>query len=212
MNTRRHSLPVPLSMPILVATLGLSAAPVWADRSDRDKPVNLEANRITIDEGKKVQILEGNVVLVQGTLTIRAEKLVVTQDANGFQKGVAYSGAGRLATFRQKREGKDEYIDGEAERIEYDSKADKAELFDKAYIKSGLDEVQGQYISYDAKTENYLVTGGSPAAGAGKGGRQERVRAVIQPKNRDAGKPSGTSGATAPPKPVTGIDAAKQGE
>lgn len=173
---------------VLCLALTLATTQVGAEKGDRDKPVNLEANRLTVDEGKKVQILEGNVQLVQGTLIIKAEKLVVTQDANGFQKGVAYSGGGRLATFRQKREGKDEYIDGEAERIEYDSKAEKTELFDKARIKSGLDEVQGQYISYDAKTENYLVTGG-PAGAAGKGNRQERVHAVIQPKNRDGGKP-----------------------
>ena len=205
MKARRRSLP------LLIATLALSTTAVWADRADRDKPVNLEANRLTVDEGKKVQLLEGNVQLTQGTLTIRAEKLVVTQDANGFQKGVAYGGAGRLATFRQKREGKNDYIDGEAERIEYDNKADKTELFDKAHIKSGLDEVQGQYISYDAKTENYLVTGGSPATGAGKSGRQERVHAVIQPKNRDGGKPATTAPASSPvpQKPTTDAGIAK---
>jgi lipopolysaccharide export system protein LptA len=200
MNILRRGLSSPLWLCIAIAALALSATPVRADRGDRDKPVNLEANRLTVDEGKKVQVLEGNVQLVQGTLTIRAEKLVVTQDASGFQKGVAYSGGGRLATFRQKREGKDEYIDGEAERIEYDSKAEKTELFDKAYIKSGLDEVRGQYISYDAKTENYLVTGGSSPASAGKGGRQERVHAVIQPKNRDSAK-SAIAAPSGPAKP-----------
>lgn len=174
----------------IVAGLALVALPALAERSDRDKPVNLEANRITVDEKRKVQIFEGNVQLVQGTLVIRAEKLVVTQDADGFQKGIAYGGSGRPATFRQKREGKDEFVEGEAERIEHDGKAEKTELFDRARIKSGLDEVQGQYISYDAKTENYLVTSGVPAAGVSKGGSGERVRAVIQPKNRDTDKPS----------------------
>jgi lipopolysaccharide export system protein LptA len=205
----------PLRLPVLLATLALATAPAWADRSDRDQPVHLEANRLTVDEAKKVQILEGNVQLVQGTLTIRAEKLVVTQDANGFQKGIAYAGGGRLATFRQKREGKNEYVDGEAERIEYDSKADKAELFDKAHIKSGLDEVQGQYISYDAKTENYLVTGGSPLAGSTKSGKQERVHAVIQPKNRDPGKaapPASPNPALPPKQPAAEAASAKPAE
>jgi lipopolysaccharide export system protein LptA len=185
MNAIRHAF-VCATLPV---ALILNAGSALAERADRDRPINLEANRITIDEAKKVQIFEGNVHLVQGSMTIRADKIVVSQDAEGFQKGTAHSGSGRLATFRQKREGKDEYIDGQAERIEYNSKAEKLELFGQAHVKSGLDEVQGQYISYDGKTENYLVTGGSPEAG--KPGKSERVRAVIQPKQKESGKPSG---------------------
>lgn len=183
MNIPCRLLPAIATLIFLLAT-----SPAQAERADRDKPVNLEANRITVDDAKKVQILEGNVHLVQGTLVIRAEKLIVSQDADGFQKGIAHSGGGRLATFRQKREGSDEFVEGEADRIEYNGKTDKVELFNQARIKSGLDEVHGQYISYDGKSENYLVTGGSPDAG--KGGGTERVRAVIQPKNKDAGKPA----------------------
>jgi lipopolysaccharide export system protein LptA len=169
----------------------LMTQPVLAERGDRDQPVNIEANRITVDEARKVQVFEGNVQLSQGTMVLRAEKLVVSQDANGYQKGVAYAGNGRPASFRQKREGKNEYIEGEAERIEHDSKAEKAELFNKARIKSGLDEVHGQYISYDARSENYVVSGTSPDASAEQAATQGRVRAVIQPKNRNADKPAG---------------------
>lgn len=184
MSTLRSDLSA-VTATLLAATLvAFPALPAHAERTDRDKPVNLEANRITVDDAKKVQVFEGNVQLVQGTLVIRAEKLVVSQDADGFQKGIAYGGAGRLATFRQKREGKDEYIDGEAERIEYDGKADKAELFGKARVTSGRDEVEGQYISYDGKTENYVVTGGSPQAARSGASTTERVRAVIQPKKK----------------------------
>jgi lipopolysaccharide export system protein LptA len=179
------------ALPALVAALLLTiAVPTLAERGDRDQPVNIEANRITVDEAKKVQVFEGNVQLVQGTLVIRAEKLVVSQDANGYQKGIAYGSSGHLATFRQKRDGKDEFVDGEAERIEHDAKSEKTELFVRAHVKSGLDEVQGQYISYDAKTENYLVTGGIPGSAPAPGASPDRVRAVIQPKNRDAEKTS----------------------
>jgi lipopolysaccharide export system protein LptA len=175
--------------PLLAAIAILPTHPARAERADRDKPVNIEADRITVDDIKKIQVFEGNVQLSQGTLVIRAEKLVVTQDANGYQKGVAYAGGGRAANFRQKRDGKDEYVEGEAERIEHDSKAEKTELFNKARIKSGLDEVHGQYISYDAKSENYLVSGNTPA-GTAQSAPQERVRAVIQPKNKEADKPA----------------------
>lgn len=168
------------TLTILYAAMLLASSHVLAERADRDKPVHLEAARVTVDDVKRVHIFEGNVVLSQGSLAIRTAKLVVTQDADGFQKGVATSGEGGLARFRQKREGKDEYIDGEAERIEYDSRGEKAEFFNRAFVKSGADEVRGHYISYDGRTEQYLVTA---TPGASPGSKEGRVTAIIQPKN-----------------------------
>lgn len=183
----------PLRAVLAAATLAFAcAAPARAERADRDKPVNLEAARITVDDAKKVHVFEGNVSLAQGTLLLLADKVVVSQDADGFQKGIAY---GNPARFRQKREGRDEYIEGEAERIEYDARSERAEFFGKAKVKSAGDEVKGAYIGYDAVTERYLATAtangadGKPVRGDG------RVRAVIQPKGNKGG-------ATAPAAPT----------
>lgn len=178
MKTPAHSLI------LLLACGAFAAGTVHAERADREKPVNLEAARVTVDDIKRVHIFEGNVVLTQGTLVIKSAKLVVTQDEQGFQKGVATGGADGLARFRQKREGRDEYVDGEGERIEYDSRTEKAEFFVRAYVKSGMDEVRGNYIFYDGITEQYLVTA---TPGAKPGSESGRVRAIIQPKNAKAG-------------------------
>lgn len=178
MNASRY-----LSIALLCCTLPFQ---VLAEKADRDQPVNLEADRITVDDANKLHILEGKVKLIQGTLIIHCEKLVVRQDAAGFQQGTATGGAGGLARFRQKREGKDEYIDGEAERIVHDARNDKTEFFQRAMVRSGADEVHGQYISYDGHTENYLVTGGT----AGDKSPGQRVHAVIQPKSRPAATPA----------------------
>ncbi|HAF55427.1 MAG TPA: lipopolysaccharide transport periplasmic protein LptA [Thauera sp.] len=151
-----------------------------AEKADRDQPVNIEADRLTVDDRNKVHIFEGNVILTQGTLVIRGDKLVVTQDAAGFQNGVATASGNRLATFRQRRDGSTEYVEGEAERIEYDSRSEKAKLFNRAKVTSGGDQVIGHYIEYDAITENYLATN---APGSKPGTAPSRVRAVIQPKS-----------------------------
>ncbi|MFA7268602.1 MAG: lipopolysaccharide transport periplasmic protein LptA [Sterolibacterium sp.] len=175
----------PIASMLTVVSLLAMSLPAYAEKADHDKPVNLDADRIVIDDAKKINVFEGNVQLVQGTLTIRCEKLVVTQDAEGFQSGEATGGPGGLAHFRQKRENKDEYIEGEAERIVHDSKLDKTEFFQRAHVKSGQDEVRGQYISFDGKNENYLVSSGPAGAIAAQTpGRNNRVRAVIQPKNK----------------------------
>lgn len=188
---------------VLVSCLLLGAVPTaLAERADREKPINLEADRISIDDVKKVQVFEGNVLLTQGTLQIRTARLVVTQDADGFQKGSATGGAGGLARFRQKREGRDDFVEGEAERIEYDARGERTEFFNRAWVRSGLDEIKGQYISYDALTEKYLVTAGSESKAA-SGAPQARVRAIIQPKGKagtateDRGEPLGLKPAPA---------------
>jgi lipopolysaccharide export system protein LptA len=160
----------------------LAAAPVNAEKADREKPINLEADQVTVDDAKQVATFIGNVVLTQGTLTIRGNRMEVRQDAEGFRKGTTW---GDLAYFRQKRDGVDEYVDGWAERIEYDSKEDKVQLFTRAMLKRGADEVRGNYISYDATTEFFQVIGGGTKA-ASAGNPQGRVRAIMQPKPKAA--------------------------
>jgi lipopolysaccharide export system protein LptA len=156
-----------------------------ADRADREKPVNIESDRMTADDTKKVATFEGSVVLTQGTLSIRADRIVVRQDEAGFQYGVAY---GNPARFRQKRDGTEEFVDGEALRLEYDGRAERVEFFDEARLRrEGGDDVRGNYISYDSKTEYFTVNSGRQAA---KSGRDSRVRAIIMPKKSEPTKPS----------------------
>ena len=149
-----------------------------AEKADRNKPVNLEADKVTIDDAKRIAVFEGNVVLRQGSLEIRGDRMEVRQDKDGFKFGTAW---GNRAYFRQKREGFDEYIEGWAERLEYDGRAETMKMFDRAQVKRGHDDIRGNFISYDAKSEFYQVIGGGKQAADVKhsGGR---VRAVIQPK------------------------------
>ena len=183
--------------------LVLLTHPVLAEKADRDKPMQLEANRISIDDARKIQILEGDVVVIKGTMVLRADRVVITEDQYGFQKGVATGGKDGLARIRQKLEGREAYLDGEAERIEYNTSNEVAELFQRAWVQSGEDQVRGDYIWYDGISEKYLVTAGQardPKA------PPARVRAIIQPKNKSAGAESSTSrGAPLELKGATGI-------
>ena len=160
------------------------AQPVLAERADRDKPMQLEAGKMSIDDAKKIQILEGDVVIVKGTMILRADKVVVSEDQYGFQKGVATGGKDGLARIRQKLEGREAWFDGEAERIEYNTANEVAELFRRAWVKNGDDQVRGDYIWYDGISEKYLVTAGSKSSDPKA--PPPRVRAIIQPKNKGA--------------------------
>ena len=161
----------------LAAVWALTSGSALAERADRDKPINIESDSMISDGAKKVSTFEGTVVLVQGSLIIRADRIVVRQDGDGFYYGVA---SGKPATFRHKREGYGEYIDGEAFRIEYDNKLERVEFYNAARLRrdSG-DDIRGDFISYDARTERFTVKSTSVASGAE---REGRVRATIMPK------------------------------
>jgi lipopolysaccharide export system protein LptA len=153
---------------------GLLAAPALAEKADRSKPINVESERMHVDDATKTSVFQGNVVITQGTLTIHADKVTIHQDKDGFQYATAI---GNPATFREKRDGGQGYIDGAADRIEYDGKADRVQFFNHAWLKrEPADEVHGNYISYDGPTEYFTVTPGANA------GPDARVHAVIQPR------------------------------
>ncbi|MDP1635495.1 MAG: lipopolysaccharide transport periplasmic protein LptA [Gallionellaceae bacterium] len=169
-----------------------------AEIADRDKPIHLESDRVAIDEMKQTSEFEGRVQLTQGTLSIMAEKIVVTQDSHGYKRCIA---TGKLASFRQKREGTDEYMEGHGERIEYDTRAETVDLFGSARVRREQDDVQGDHIAYNTRTEVFRVVG-TPglAADSPTGGR---VRAVLQPKSRDTSAPAASGDETLVIQPST---------
>jgi lipopolysaccharide export system protein LptA len=164
-----------LSTLLLLLASGL----VHAEKADKDKPIDLEADNMTVNDAKKISIYTGDVILTKGTLEIHADKLIVHEDSQGFQHSTSF---GNPTTFRQKMEGKDEYIQGSGQRIEYDGRMDKVQIYDKGWVKRGDDIVHGDYIMYDSASEYAEVIGGP------KNSTTEnptgRVHAVIQPKNK----------------------------
>ena len=161
----------------LAAMSALTLESALAEKADHDKPISIESDSMISDGAKKVSTFEGKVVLVQGSLIIRADRIVVRQDGDGFYYGVA---SGKPATFRHKREGYGDDIDGEASRIEYDNKLERVEFYNAARLRrdSG-DDIRGDFISYDARTERFTVKSTREASGTE---REGRVRATIMPK------------------------------
>jgi lipopolysaccharide export system protein LptA len=157
----------------------LSAGSVFAERADRDKPINVESDTLKVDDEKQLAIFEGRVVLTQGSFVLRSNKLNVRKDTQGFQHATAW---GTPATFREKRDGSDEWIDGEALRVEYDSKREFIELFENARLTRGKDEVRGSYISYDTRADYYTV---QSTKGQSPNTPDTRVRATLQPKKKE---------------------------
>lgn len=151
----------------------------FAETADRNKPLQMEADRVTVDDASQTSTFEGGVQMRQGTLLIEATKIVVKQDKQGYSQVTA---TGQLAHFRQKREGVNEFAEGYGERIEYDSLAETANIFGQARVKREGDDVQGEHIIYNTKNGVFQVFGSNinnPATP-----EKGRVTITIQPKNQ----------------------------
>ena len=173
---------------LLAGLLAVFPLVALGEKADRDKPTQVEANRMSADDVRRLNIFEGDVIVTKGTIRLTCERLVVRQDAEGFQFATA---TGKPAKFRQRQDpkpGEKEgiWLEGEALRIELDDKNQKIELFDNARVNRGGDEVAGDYIFVDQRSEFYQVSSGK---GADKGSNKGRVKAIIQPKpSAEAGK------------------------
>lgn len=166
------------------AALLLAMGASHAEKADSYKPTEIQYDTADLDDVKQIRTLRGNVVLTRGTLRMKSDKAVVTQDPEGYQYVTLTGVPGKPATFRQKRDGDGEqWVEGEAERIDYDGRIELVKLFSKARIKRlegsrPSDEVAGEFISYDSRKEYFSVRNtatGDSKPGAGRG------TMVIQP-------------------------------
>jgi lipopolysaccharide export system protein LptA len=189
------------SLALLPAALALAllAGPAAAERADREKPMNVEADALHYDDLSQTSVFTGNVVVTKGTIVIRGAKMVVKQDPEGYQFGTVTAAAGKRAFFREKREGADEFIEGESDTIEYDGRADRVKFIGHAEMRrlrgaQVNDETSGSVITYENTTDQYTVDGGAAAGGApsNPGGR---VRAMLAPRNAASAPAAAASGA-----------------
>ncbi len=208
----------PLRFPVLAARIAVQAfvavatalgivSVAFGEAADRDKPINFSGDSGDANMQARGGTLTGHVIITQGTLEIRADRIVFKQNSDNSLSATAY---GNPVAFRQKRDGIDEYYEAYAQRIEYDGSKEFLELFDRALLKRGKDEIRSNYVSYNAATELFKAEGraGTEPDPEGPG---TRVRGMFQPKSelglpgkgKDNPKDAGKSAAKAAPPPVT---------
>ena len=203
----RSHLPRCLPLAALLAGLALAGG-AHAERADRNKPLNAEADALRYDDAKQTSVFTGNVVITKGTILIRGAQVEVRQDPQGNQFGLV---TGKPGFFRQKREGLDEFIEGQAARIEYDSKADTVKFTGGAVLRrfKGAqlnDETVGSVITYNSGNDTFSVDGGPGSRTAAN--PSGRVRAMLTPVAKDAPSPPPVS--PAPLRPSTQLDEGRQ--
>lgn len=200
--------------PIVSLAFGLVCAftvsPVLAEKADRSKPMIIESDALRADDLKQITIATGKVLVTKGTIVIRGTRVEVRQDPEGYQFGTVTAEPGARAFYRQKREGLEEFIEGEGEVIYYDGKADTVRFVRRAEMRRYkgaqlFDESSGSLIVYNNANDVFTVDSGDAAGVApGTGGR---VRTMLTPN------PSlGTAPVKASPAPILRSSPAMSGD
>ena len=203
------SLPLtPLNSPrwfprALLALGCIAGGTAHAERADRFKPLTVEAREPgKIDLQKQIVEFNGDVVVTKGTLLIRAGRIELRETPDGYHTAIAIGTPAKPATFRQKRDGVDEFIEGEADRLEYDARNDTVRFVNNATVRRlrgsvSADEISGNLVTYDNTSEVFRVSGGARPTAANPNGR---VRAVLTPREgTPAAADAARAAASAPP-------------
>ncbi|WP_313175200.1 lipopolysaccharide transport periplasmic protein LptA [Massilia sp.] len=160
------------------AILSLLSLSAFAERADSLKQAVIGYDSLDVDEVTQTRILVGNVVVTRGTLTLKSDRALLKETPEGYMSVTLTSNPGRVSTFRQKRDGgPDLWVEGQAERIEYDERQELVKLHSKAIVReleNGrlANELTGPFISYDNRKEVAAVRNdpsGESKVGGGRG-------------------------------------------
>ncbi|NHZ33715.1 lipopolysaccharide transport periplasmic protein LptA [Massilia rubra] len=185
---------------LAIALLGLAAATASAEKADSAKQAVITYDSLETNEVTQVTILTGNVVVTKGTLILKSDRAVIKETPEGDMFVTLTASAGKAATFRQKRDGgPDLWIEGQAQRIEYDERNDMMKLFSNARIRQlegqkPTNEIESEFISYDSRKEVFVAR--NDASGVNKPG-QGRGTMIIAPRKPRAAPATPASSAPA---------------
>ena len=157
-----------------------------AEKADQDKPVILEAEKVSVNDVQQVYELDGQVLLTKGSILITGEKGNIKVDPEGYEYVDVQGNPESTASFRQKREGPaNEFMQGRGQTVTYDAKTELLTLTGDASLKrllnmQMLDQLQGWKIDYDDVQQRYQV---SPPTNA-KAEDLPLARAILSPRRK----------------------------
>ncbi|NNC98977.1 MAG: lipopolysaccharide transport periplasmic protein LptA [Gammaproteobacteria bacterium] len=191
MKVNRHSLV--LLVGLLVSTHAAALS------TDRDQPAEIEADDIEFDFKKGVRTYTDNVLIVQGTLRLKADKLVAIYKDSELDNATAW---GSLARFKQRPDGKQDDVEGWAQKIIVNQQQNTLTLIGKAALKQGRDTARGETIVYNMATDTLRVSGGAKLGATGKDGQSVPKRSIEDPFKDDPQGPPPVATVKPKAKPV----------
>ena len=170
---------------VLLLGLGLTGF-AHAEKADRDKPLILEAEKVSVNDVQQIYDLNGQILLIKGTIVVTGEDGHIQVDAEGYEFVDVKGSQDTIASFRQRREGPaDEFMQGTANQVTYNAKTEVLTLTGDANLKrllnvQMLDQLRGWKIEYDDVKQYYRVTPPKDA----KPDDLPLARAILSPRRK----------------------------
>jgi lipopolysaccharide export system protein LptA len=146
---------------------------VIALSEDRDKPMSVESDHAELDRNTNIGTYTGDVIIIQGTFELNADRVVVTASDSELSHIAA---TGEPADFRQRPDGADEDMTGHARQIDYFADRSLVVLTGNALIQQGKDVVESERIEYEL--ENDIVRAVMVE------GNDTRVQMILHPRKQ----------------------------
>ena len=174
-------------LPLILLVLGAwMLSPAHAEKADQDKPIILEAQKVSVNDVQQIYDLKGQVLLIKGSIIVTGEDGRIQVDPEGYEFVDVKGTRDITASFRQRREGPaDEYMQGRGAHVTYNAKTEMLTITGNANLKRSLnmqmlDQLQGWKIEYDDIKERYRVT---PPANT-KTEDLPLARAILSPRRK----------------------------
>lgn len=165
-----------LHISLLLASLFFTL-PLQALTGDSDQPMNIEADRVDIDDEKGISTFLGNVIITRGTIRITGDKIIVYRDKDKNLDKV--HSVGKPAHYQQRPDNKADDVIAEGKEIFYDAAKEILILRKQARIIQGGDIFTGDHITYDSRRDKVIARRSKATGGKG------RVHITIQPKKKN---------------------------
>ncbi|PCI20819.1 MAG: lipopolysaccharide transport periplasmic protein LptA [Piscirickettsiaceae bacterium] len=157
----------------LLLILFIVSPPLWALSSDKNQPVEVEADNFNLDDAKKITTYSGHVIITQGSMQIKADKVTILGSRGNTEKVIAI---GNPVKFKQQPEDGQGLIRGEAQRFEYLVTKDTLTLINKATLWQNGNTFASDRIVYDSKRS--IIKAGDNSSGS------KRVKITLQPAKK----------------------------
>lgn len=155
-----------------------------APAGQEEPSTQILSDTLHYDDVKRESTFTGSVVMTRGLMTLNSDKLVLNEDPEGFQFGLATVAPGKRVFIRQDRPETFEVVEGVGQVAEYNGKDETFDLIGQAIVTRFIcgkkfDTVSGQKVRYYQKTDTYEAFSGPESATPGG-----RVRSIAQPRAR----------------------------
>ena len=131
---------------------------VQALSTDKDQPIEIEADRAELDDIKDVTVYYGDVIVIQGSIRMTGDKMTVYHTPNDELDTVIM--VGNPATYRQLPDNSEIYDEAEALTMEYYELKSLVILKEEAVVTQEGLKFSGKRIEYDTLNSRVKAEGG----------------------------------------------------